>query len=46
MLFRVSNGYQTMPMNLSKNDLKPVREGRKRADVKYVARSLIRYARP
>ena len=35
-----------MPMNLSKNDLKPVREGRKRADVKYVARSLIRYARP
>ena len=33
-------------MNLSKNDLKPVREGRKRADVKYVARSLIRYARP
>ena len=35
-----------MPMNLSKNDLKPVREGRKRADVRYVARSLIRYARP
>ena len=33
-------------MNLSKNDLKPVREGRRRADVRYVARSLLKYAKP
>ena len=33
-------------MNLSKNDLKPVREGRRRADVRYVARSLAKYAKP
>ena len=33
-------------MNLSKNDLKPVREERRRADVGYVARSLLKYAKP